>query len=76
MWADQGKGLDSVVLELRSPNGSVVATTATDGQGKYEFLLVPPGNYTIVENNPDGFPYDVSDYDTIDDGDASDADCR
>jgi SdrD B-like domain len=71
---DQGNGQGSVVLELKFPNGSVVATTATDIQGNYTFSLVPPGNYTIMETNSDGLLYDVSDYDTIDDGDAFDAD--
>jgi hypothetical protein len=38
------------------------------------FLLPPGKNYTIVGNNPDGFPNNFSDHDTTDDCDASDAD--
>ena len=38
------------------------------------FLLPPCKNYTIVGNNPDGFPNNFSDHDTTDDYDASDAD--
>ena len=71
---DDGQPLVAVILDLKFPNGSVFATTATDSQGKYAFLLVPPGNYTIHETNPDAFPNDVNDYDTIGDGDAYDTD--
>jgi hypothetical protein len=36
--------------------------------------MIPPGNYSVHEVNPDAFPVDVSDYDTIGDGDAFDTD--
>jgi protocatechuate 3,4-dioxygenase beta subunit len=51
---------------------TVVKTTATDANGAYSFSGVEPGNYTVKETNPAGYPLDVSDYDTSNDGDVSD----
>ena len=56
-------------------NGTVVvASTTTDSNGDYQFTVVPPGDYVVVETNSPAFPTDVSDYDTKSDGDVSDSD--
>ena len=64
---DDAKPLASVSLQLKSVNGTVLATTVTDSNGTYVFAGVPPGNYSVVETNPDDYPKDISDYDTVND---------
>ena len=64
---DSAKPLASVFLQLKSMNGTVLATTVTDSSGRYMFEGIPAGNYSVVETNPDDFPKDMSDYDTIND---------
>ena len=39
--------LPGVTLELRNPNGNVVATTTTDANGDYAFTGLPDGTYTV-----------------------------
>jgi len=48
-------GIPGVTINLLDANGNVVATTLTDANGDYEFLLVLPGNYSIEEVQPIGF---------------------
>ena len=55
--------LEGVILVLKDDKGNVVATTATDSMGVFEFTKLPPGNYTVTETNPDGVPLDVKDGD-------------
>ena len=55
-------GIGGVTIRLEDPEGDVVATTATDGSGDYFFENVLPGNYILVEEQPDGF-VSVSDFD-------------
>lgn len=47
------RALPSVVVLLRDENGNIVATTTTDANGMFQFI-VPPGNYT-VELAPQNF---------------------
>ncbi|KAI2514320.1 oxidoreductase [Fragilaria crotonensis] len=69
---DEGKPLAGVTIQLQNPNGTIVATTTSGSSGAYTFPDVEPGPYVLVEKNPDGYPGDVSDYDTTPDGDAGD----
>jgi len=47
--------LGNVTIELRNPQGQVIATTKTDINGKYEFDQLPPGTYTVHEVQPAGY---------------------
>ena len=47
--------LANVAIELLDNDGNVVATTTTDENGFYEFTGLQPGNYTLVQAQPDGF---------------------
>ena len=46
--------LANVAIELLDNDGNVVATTTTDENGFYEFTGLQPGNYTLVQSQPDG----------------------
>ena len=53
---DEGeRGIAGVTITLRDESNNVVATTVTDADGAYEFVGLPPGQYTITESQPDGF---------------------
>ena len=71
---ESGNPIPSVLLTLKTPNGTVVATTATDSFGNYIFSDLGPSNYTVEETNAPSFTIDVSDYDTDPDGDVFDVD--
>jgi protocatechuate 3,4-dioxygenase beta subunit len=47
--------LAGVTVELRDGSGRVVASTQTDGQGKYRFADLAPGSYTLWEQQPAGY---------------------
>jgi serine-aspartate repeat-containing protein C/D/E len=47
--------IPSVTIELLDQNGSVIATTQTDDQGRYQFTNLRPGNYSVRETQPAGF---------------------
>ena len=73
---DNGSGdvpIEGVTITLRDATGAVVATAVTDADGKYDFLDLAPGNYTVEQTQPAGFD-DVSDEDGSPDGDAGDSD--
>ncbi len=48
-------GIANATVRLQTVNGQVVATTTTDGQGRYAFDKVLPGTYEIVEVQPTGY---------------------
>lgn len=47
--------LSGVTITLIDSNGVVFGTTTTGLDGSYLFSNVPPGNYTIVETQPNGY---------------------
>ncbi|WP_390621528.1 SdrD B-like domain-containing protein [Rubripirellula reticaptiva] len=49
------EAIPATKVTLVNDAGQVVATTVTDSAGKYEFLNLMPGEYSIVESQPDGF---------------------
>ena len=48
-------GVPGVTVELRDGNGVVVRTTTTAPDGSYSFTNVPPGQYTVVEQQPPAY---------------------
>ena len=53
---DGGKvGIPDVTIQLFDADGNLVAETLTDENGDYEFTDLAPGDYSIVEQQPDGF---------------------
>ncbi len=47
--------IEGTTIELYDENGELIATTLTDANGDYEFTGLAPGNYSVVEVQPDGF---------------------
>ncbi len=47
--------IPSVTIELLDQNGTVLATTQTDAQGRYQFTNLRPGNYSVRETQPVGY---------------------
>ncbi|HTN74830.1 MAG TPA: SdrD B-like domain-containing protein, partial [Pirellulaceae bacterium] len=47
--------LAGVRVDLYDKNGALVATTFTDQQGKYKFENLRPGEYTVIETQPQGY---------------------
>ncbi len=52
---DDEPSISNVAIELYDGAGRLVATTRTDSSGQYIFQNLPPGQYRIVETQPDGF---------------------
>jgi protocatechuate 3,4-dioxygenase beta subunit len=48
-------GVGGVLITLKDANGNVVATTTTLPDGTYHFDGIAPGNYTVVESQPNGY---------------------
>ena len=48
---DKGNVLEGVKIELQKPDGTVVKTTTTNGDGFYVFSEVEPDTYVIKETN-------------------------
>ena len=74
---DEGNPLVGVEIQLQDPasGDTPVATVVTDSNGAYTFTEVEPGTYMlVVEKNPNGYPGDVSNYDSdsVNDGDGDD----
>ncbi len=68
---DKWNPLSVVTLKLGT---TTVATTVTLTDGSYKFSGVVPGNYSVIETNPDGFPSNVCDGDSVPDVDVGDGD--
>ncbi len=47
--------LAGVKIEIFDKSGRLVATTTTDNEGRYKFENLAPGEYTVVETQPEGF---------------------
>lgn len=47
--------IDNVLIQLYDESGRLVASTRTDSQGRYQFNELRPGQYRVVELQPDGF---------------------
>lgn len=60
------RGVGNVVVQLQTPDGTVVATQTTTNQGFYLFEDVPPGEYQIAFTAPDGFLFTAKDQGTDD----------
>lgn len=55
-YYDEGELLLSgVVIRLFDDDGNEVARTTTNSEGRYSFTGLPPGTYTVVEEQPDGY---------------------
>ena len=62
---DEGNPLVGVEIQLQDPaSGDTVATVVTDSNGAYTFPEVEPGTCMLVEKNPNGYPGNVSNYDS------------
>jgi len=48
-------GLGGVSLSALNSAGIVVATTVTAPDGTYSFIGLPPGSYTVVQTQPNGY---------------------
>ena len=59
-------GVGGVVVELQTPDGTVVATQTTTKQGFYLFEDVPAGDYQIAFTAPEGFAFTLKDQGTDD----------
>ena len=44
-------------VSLLDPQGEILTTTQTDANGNYEFRDVPPGEYTVVAQDPASFEF-------------------
>jgi serine-aspartate repeat-containing protein C/D/E len=71
---DNCRPIPGVTVTLLDDKGITVDTAMTNADGGYVFNEVEPGEYTVVETQPAGYPNSVSDYDEDPDGDAGDAD--
>ncbi|OYP33203.1 hypothetical protein CGZ80_18395 [Rhodopirellula sp. MGV] len=49
------EGIANTTVSLVDDSGATVATTQTDANGYYQFENLEPGNYTLVEQQPQGY---------------------
>ncbi len=47
--------LTPVKVDLIDTTGTIIATTTTGTDGKYRFINLPPGVFSVVETNPGGY---------------------
>ena len=58
---DEGEpGLEGIVVSLNDKDGFAVATTSTDETGHYLFDQMPPGNYSVAFEIPDGYSFTIT----------------
>ena len=67
-------GVEGVTVTLRDADGLPIGTTTTDETGAYLFENLPPGQYSVGFEPPDGYVFTTPDADGVDDGRDSDAD--
>ena len=48
-------GLAGVTITLREATGRITRSTQTDAQGRYQFIALPAGTYTLEEAQPPGY---------------------
>jgi SdrD B-like domain len=60
---DTGIPILGVDISLHSSQGTLLATSVTGNDGKYIFVQIPPGNYTVKESNLPEYVTSISDYD-------------
>ncbi|GBC61613.1 hypothetical protein DENIS_2575 [Desulfonema ishimotonii] len=57
-----GEGIPGVPVSLYDGDGDLIRTTETDENGRYLFENLPPGDYRVVVETPDGLtPFDDPD---------------
>ena len=61
------ENLNGVTIQLRDGSDNLVQTTTTGTDGNYSFSDVVPGNYTVVELQPEAYS-NVSEVDGLNDG--------
>lgn len=49
------EAIAGVTVELLDQNGTVIRTTQTNANGEYKFTGLPPGTYTVREQQPAGY---------------------
>ena len=49
------RGIEGVRITLVDSDGTIVAITETDANGRYQIDDIPPGEYSIIETQPDNF---------------------
>ncbi len=54
-WDPGEETLEGVVIRLIDSSGNEVARTTTDADGRYTFSNIAPGDYSLVEEQPDGY---------------------
>lgn len=54
-FGPQDRPLAAVVVELRTPNGELVATATSNTDGSYSFGDVRGGDYVVVQIQPEGY---------------------
>ena len=58
--------IEGVTIQLFDDAGELVQETQTDANGHYEFTQLPPGTYSILEIQPDGFIDGAEEQGTVD----------
>jgi len=47
--------LSGVMIRLINASGVEIASTSTNAQGVYTFTDIPPGTYTVIQDQPEGY---------------------
>ena len=54
-------GIPNVLVELYRSDGTLAASTTTDGSGHYAFVQLAPGDYYLLFHAPDGYHFSQMD---------------